>query len=169
MISPEYVQTMARYNTWQNAQIIPVLTTMPVDALVLDRGAFFGSLLGTANHLLWGDQAWMSRLAPDFEAVSCGIAHSVYLHQTIDDWHRARGDMDAKICDWADGLKPEDLTGALTFFSASIDAEFTQNRAVCVTHFLNHQTHHRGQIHAMLTAAGQKAPVSDLIFMPEDI
>ena len=37
----------------------------------------------------------------------------------------------------------------------------------CVVHFFNHQTHHRGQVHAMLTAAGAKAPVTDIPFMPE--
>ena len=53
---------MARYNAWQNNQLTPILNRMDVDALLLERGAFFGSILGTLNHLLWGDMLWLNSL-----------------------------------------------------------------------------------------------------------
>ena len=55
MITAAYVRTMARYNSWENDQLMPVVLDMPKAALTEDRGAFFGSILGTANHLLCGD------------------------------------------------------------------------------------------------------------------
>jgi uncharacterized damage-inducible protein DinB len=35
-------------------------------------------------------------------------------------------------------------------------------------HFFNHQTHHRGQVHAMLTAAG-RGPTTPISLMPEEV
>ena len=168
MIDPRYVRIMARYNSWQNAQLMPALEAMPLDALTLDRGAFFGSILGTANHLLWGDTLWMSRFDPSVEPPAVPPAEHFQLHPTAAAWGADRFRMDGKIRFWADGLRALDLKSDLTWFSAIEQREMRAPLAHCVLQFFNHQTHHRGQIHAMLTAAGAKAPVSDLIFMPEE-
>ena len=168
MIAPRYVQTMARYNSWQNDQLMPVLTAMRAAELAADRGGFFGGILATANHLLWGDTLWMSRFDPSVTAPAQGIAESVDLHLTVDSWAADRFRLDGKIRFWADGLRAVDLNGDLTWFSGAAGREITAPLETTITHFFNHQTHHRGQIHAMLTAAGQKAPVSDLFLMPKD-
>ncbi|MEM9576276.1 MAG: DinB family protein [Pseudomonadota bacterium] len=169
MIDPRYVQTMARYNSWQNNQLMPLLEAMSHDDLTRDRAAFFGSLLATANHLLWGDTLWMSRFDPSMDAPPGGIAQSVDLHPTGASWAADRFRVDGKIRFWAGGLRALDLKRDLTWFSGAAGRELTAPLEVCVTHFFNHQTHHRGQIHAMLTAAGLKAPVSDLFLLPEDV
>jgi uncharacterized damage-inducible protein DinB len=169
MIDPRYVRTMARYNSWQNGQLMPLLQGMPPEALAEDRGAFFGSLLATANHLLWGDMLWMSRFDPSVDAPQGGIAASTGLHPTAAAWSADRFRLDGKIRYWADSLRALDLKRDLTWFSGAAGREMTARLDLCVVHFFNHQTHHRGQIHAMLTAAGCKAPVSDLFLMPEDV
>ena len=69
MIDPRYVKTMARYNRWQNTQLMPVLEAMPLDELNTDRGSFFGSILATANHLLWGCLLYTSDAADDLYTV----------------------------------------------------------------------------------------------------
>lgn len=168
MIDPAYVRMMARYNSWQNSQLLPVLKAMTAEDLTKDRGAFFGSLLATANHLLWGDTIWMSRFDPSVEAPIVAVPQSTELHPTIGSWEADRFRMDGKIRFWADGLRALDLKGQLTFYSVSVGRELTTQIDTSVVHFFNHQTHHRGQIHAMLTAMGKAAPVSDVIFMPED-
>ena len=61
MIDPAYVQRMARYNRWQNANLYGVADTLPDEERRRERGAFFGSIHKTLSHLLWGDQVWMSR------------------------------------------------------------------------------------------------------------
>ena len=61
MINPGYVQAMARYNAWQNNQLIDTLDVMDESAILQDRGAFFGSILKTLSHALWGDTIWMGR------------------------------------------------------------------------------------------------------------
>ncbi|WP_227269575.1 DinB family protein [Roseobacter weihaiensis] len=167
MIDPRYVQTMARYNSWQNNQLMPVLEAMSREEVTQDRGAFFGSLLATANHLLWGDTLWMSRFDPSVEAPKVGPEGHTTLHPTAASWAADRFRMDGKIRFWADGVRALDLKGDLSWYSGTLGGQMTKPMAMAVMQFFNHQTHHRGQLHAMLTAAGQKAPVSDLIFMPE--
>ncbi|MEM1075652.1 MAG: DinB family protein [Pseudomonadota bacterium] len=168
MIDTRYVRTMARYNSWQNNQLMPVLQAMDQDELTIDRRAFFGSILATANHLLWGDTIWMSRFDPSVEAPKGGISASVDLYPTAGAWAADRFRLDGKIRFWADGLKTLGLKGNLSWYSGAASRDVTAPLASTIVHFFNHQTHHRGQIHAMLTAAGQEAPVTDLFLMPED-
>lgn len=165
MIAPAFCQEMSRYNAWQNKQILSSLQALPDGELTRDHGAFFGSILGTLNHLLWGDALWMSRFdgGPNFGRV---IAHSTELTHSVDGWLAERDPLDARITDWANGVTDEDLQGDLTWVSGATGQENTKPKWHCVTHFFNHQTHHRGQVHAMLTASGVKAPVTDLVFMP---
>ena len=166
MITPDYCRTMARYNAWQNNGIRKIVDVMDEDALRLDRGAFFGSILGTLNHLLWGDQLWMSRFDGG-DGPTMSIPESVNLTPSPSIWFAERFRTDGRITEWARQLTAVDLTGDLTWFSGAMNQTVTRPFAFCVTHFFNHQTHHRGQIHAMLTAAGQQPQDSDLFFLPE--
>ncbi|MDF1728345.1 MAG: DinB family protein [Sulfitobacter sp.] len=168
MIDCAYVTTMARYNSWQNAQLSDLLEGMEAGDLRADRGAFFGSILGTLNHLLWGDRMWMSRWYDPVERPSGGIPDSLEETTDLPAWRTARREMDGHISDWAASLSEADLAGDLVWYSGATGKEQRRPLWLCVTHFFNHQTHHRGQLHAMLTATGRSAPVSDLVFMPED-
>lgn len=168
MITPEHAAVMARYNAWQNKQLLRVLEGMDEASSQQNRGAFFGSIQGTLNHLLWGDMLWASRFGVAIEAPGGSIAESATFWPDQASWAAARKDCDAAIRAWAEALTPEDLKGDLSWYSGVMQAEVHKPKALCITHFFNHQTHHRGQVHAMLTAAGHDAPVSDLIFMPED-
>ena len=168
MIDASYVRVMARYNAWQNRQLSRIVEAMDEAELTRDRGAFFGSILATLNHLLWGDRIWMSRFEPTISPPDCGIADSTGITPTISVWSAERFRMDGRIKLWAEDLDTVALMGNLTWFSGAAGREVTRPLALCVVHFLNHQTHHRGQVHAMLTAAGQTAPVSDLFLMPEN-
>lgn len=167
MIDAAYVRLMARYNAWQNRQLSPVVEAMDEAELTADRGAFFGSIFATLNHLLWGDRMWMSRFDPKATPPEGGIRESVGVTPTISVWSAERFRMDGRIRLWADGLDTIALRGNLTWYSGAAGREVTKPIALCVTQFFNHQTHHRGQVHAMLTAAGRDAPVSDLFLMPE--
>ena len=157
---------MAQYNAWQNIQLTPFLNALPDAEFSRDRGAFFGSIKATLNHLLWGDTIWMSRFDGG-AAPSVGIPESSNYAPDLATWIAMRGETDARIQTWANGLQDSDLAGDLTWYSGAAGAEMTKSRALCVMQLFNHQTHHRGQVHAMLTATGSKAPVSDLPFMPE--
>ncbi|MBY5989276.1 DinB family protein [Roseovarius atlanticus] len=166
MITPEYCRVMARYNAWQNRQLTEALDGQSLEVLTEDRGAFFGSILGTLNHLLWGDLMWMARFDPSVEAPGVGVTKSAEMHPTLGAWSAARYHVDGKIGHWANSLRATDLTGDLHWYSGTAQRDIVSPRALCVTHMFNHQTHHRGQVHAMMTAAGLEAPVSDMFLMP---
>ncbi len=165
MIGLAHARTMARYNAWQNASLLAAADGLDEAAREADRGAHFGSIRATFSHLLWADAMWMSRLA-GWEKPRGGIAESVGFET---DWARlraARAEADGRIVAWADGLAEGALDGDLTWRSGAAGREVSKPRALCVAHMFTHQTHHRGQIHAMLTAAGARSGDTDLFLMP---
>ncbi len=166
MITAEYCQTMARYNAWQNRSMRESFKALGMKELEKDRGAFFGSMWATANHLLWGDQIWTARFdgghGPDG-----GITDSTKLHDDLQLFLDDRLRTDERIIRWANKVNHIDLVGPMSWYSGAMKKTMTKPKALCVMQLFNHQTHHRGQIHAMLTAAGAKPDDTDLPFMPE--
>jgi uncharacterized damage-inducible protein DinB len=161
MITPDWCRMMAAYNAEMNRRLYRAADGLDDAARRLDRGAFFGSLHGTLSHLLWGDTTWMSRF-DGWEKPSVGIKDSPGL---IADWaalKAARIDADARIEAWAGRLTAGHLAEPLVWFSGATQRELTQPRWITVTHFFNHQTHHRGQAHALITAAGARTEDTDL-------
>jgi uncharacterized damage-inducible protein DinB len=164
MIAPAFAQKMARYNRWQNASLYAAADALSDAARREDRGAFFRSIHGTLAHLLWADAMWMSRLAG-------GPKPGVALRDSPEyraDWvglKQERVQMDELLIGWADRLDQEALAGDLAWFSGARGTEVVMPRALVVVHLFNHQTHHRGQVHAMLTATGARPADTDLIFM----
>jgi uncharacterized damage-inducible protein DinB len=164
MITVDYVRRMALYNRWQNENLYVAADGLTDEERHRERGAFFGSIHRTMCHLLWADQTWMSRFSDVQPPVP--LADLVAMH---DEWQSLRSrriDFDAEIVRWAEGLAADWPASMLTYFSPSLGRETSQPRWVFVSHFFNHQTHHRGQIHCMLTQAGMKPGDTDLPMMP---
>ena len=101
MITPDYFRMMARYNAWQNRQLDKALEGLPLEDLTADRGAFFGSILGTLNHILWADGMWMSRFDRSMPRPRGGIPESAGLFPTLGAWSAERFRMDRQIAAWA--------------------------------------------------------------------
>lgn len=165
MITPAYLQRMARYNRWQNDSIYAAADGLDEAARRADRGSFFKSIHATLSHILWADRLWMSRLS-DWAVPDADIAGSTGLFGDWDGLKAERRKSDADFISWADGARQTDIDGDLTYTNTS-GATNTRNRAVCLVQVFNHQTHHRGQVHAMLTAAGAHPEDTDVPFMPE--
>lgn len=168
MISQAHVRTMARYNQWQNRSIYCAADTLTSEARRLDRGAFFKSIEGTLCHLLWGDRMWLHRFAgtPKPEG---GIAGSA---SHIADWGQLKAErtaLDETMLACSAGVSEGWLAENLTWVSSAANREFTRPNWQLVAHFFNHQTHHRGQVHAMLTAAGAKPDDTDLMLMTGEV
>ena len=165
MIDPAYVRRMARYNGWQNQNLYGCADGLSDAERRRERGAFFGSLHKTLNHLLWADRIWMSRFT-DLAKPEGGIKGSVALHEDWDDLKRERLAFDGTMIAWADRLDAAWLAGDLTYLSSSA-GEIRKPKWLLVTHMFNHQTHHRGQVHCMLTQAGGRPHDTDLPWMAE--
>ncbi|MEE9453906.1 MAG: DinB family protein [Paracoccaceae bacterium] len=164
MITPQYVQVMARYNGWQNRSLYLAASTLDDAARRLDRGAFFGSIHSTLSHILLGDTIWMSRF-DGWEPLQTGTPDNAGFAPDWADLVTRRRAADDRIIDWAGRVEPTDLNGDLSWFSGAMGRDFTKPRALLVSGMFNHQTHHRGQVHAMLTAAGATPDDTDLPFM----
>jgi uncharacterized damage-inducible protein DinB len=167
MITPAYVQYMARYNRWQNENLYGAAERMPATERTRERGAFFGSIQATLSHLMYGDQAWMHRFEPSLPPPRAKSGKdSALAYADWDDLKRERDALDQTIIAWADRLPTEWLAGELTYFSGITQREHTLPRGLLVAHMFNHQTHHRGQVHCLLTQVGIKPGDTDMPFMP---
>lgn len=167
MITPAYVQTMTRYNSEMNRRVFAAAGRLPDAERRTDRGAFWRSIHGTLNHLLWADRIWMSRFAPGWEKPPVPIRQSGELIDAFDDLARERAATDAALEAWAEGVTAEELAGDLHWHSGALGRDVASRRDILVMHFFNHQTHHRGQVHALLTRAGETTGDTDLwIVMP---
>jgi len=164
VIDTAYVRTMARYNVWQNESLLTAAATLDDAARRQDRGAFFKSIHGTLCHLLWADRMWLSRFAGTPKPTH-RIQESADLVADWADLVAQRQAFDVTILEWARGLSPEWLADDMVWFSGATQREMRKPRALLVVHLFNHQTHHRGQIHAMLTAAGARPDDTDLMLL----
>ena len=125
MIDPAYVQRMARYNRWQNANLYGVAGTLSDEERRRERGAFFGSIHNTLSHLLWGDRIWMSRFTPEVEKPQAGIPESISLHPDWGGLKREREMFDGTIIVWADKLDDAWLKRDLTYSRAPPNRDIT--------------------------------------------
>ena len=116
MASRDYVLLMARYNMWQNENLITAASGLDLAARQAERGAFFGSIEKTFSHLLWGDGIWLSR----FEDRDPPANYKLDSTALIESWDRFLDDraaLDRQILDWANRVAPEWFEGDLTWYS----------------------------------------------------
>ncbi len=160
----DHFRTLARYNQWLNSKVYDLCEPLTDAQRRHDAGAFFGSIEGTLNHLLWGDRAWMNRLSDNTYDVPFPIGERLY--DTFAALRTARDAMDRDIIQWADGLDTATLATPFTWTSGIDKKQRTQPTWFLVTHMFNHQTHHRGQLTTLLSQIGIDYGSTDLPFMP---
>lgn len=161
MVSPAWCRMMAAYNAEMNRRLYAAADTLDDATRRADGGAFWGSIHGTLSHLLWGDTTWMSRF-DGWKPPGVAMKDSPRLVPDWDALRAARVAADARIADWTGRLDDAWLAGTLTWFSGALGREVTRPHWMLVGHFFNHQTHHRGQAHALITRAGAATGDTDL-------
>jgi uncharacterized damage-inducible protein DinB len=164
LVGPAYVRTMAAYNAEMNRRIYAAAHRLSDAERRRSRGAFWGSIHGTLCHLLWGDRIWMSRF-DGWPKPALGIKQSADLIADFEELARSRFDADERISGWAGRVDEEWLAQDLVWFSQAANKEMRQPRGLLVTHLFNHQTHHRGQAHAMITAGSEQTGDTDLFLL----
>lgn len=157
---------MAAYNEWMNKRLYAVCAELSDDERRKDRGVFFKSIHGTLNHLLLGDKVWLGRfLREPFRPERLDQE----LYHDFDELRKAREETDRKILEWAESLTEEVLAGDLLYTSIVNPAPRSYEMWLTVAHFFNHQTHHRGQLTAMLSQCSKDYGVTDLLWLPQAI
>ena len=151
---------MAGYNAWCNERVYDVAAQLSDADYRADRGAFFRSVHGTLNHLLVTDRIWLKRFSGTGEAPN---RLDPILFEDLAGLRAARAREDERIVSYIDSLSDADLAGRIRYKTITNPAEIEQPLAPALVHFFNHQTHHRGQVHCLLTGFGLEAPSVDLI------
>jgi uncharacterized damage-inducible protein DinB len=170
-----HILLMADYNATMNRNLYQAARTLPPQALAADRKAFFGSILGTLNHLVNGDTIWLKRFAAhpagyrQLDAVVALTSPTFLAELRFDDigalWEHRRW-LDELIVEWAEGIADADLDHTLDYVNSRGAAH--KNFFSVLMHFFNHQTHHRGQVSTLLSQEGLDIGVTDLLMLIPD-
>ncbi|MBA4710164.1 DinB family protein [Aquitalea aquatica] len=168
---------LARYNQWMNDKLYAAAASLPPEAITRDLGAFFGSLLGTLNHIAVGDTLWLQRFAGHPAAFAAlqpvldiprpaSLDGLLFAELPALQTHRQL--LDHSIISLCTELQEEHLDFALSYHNTKGVAQRKNFHAVLL-HFFNHQTHHRGQASTLLSQLGAEVGVTDLIALIDDI
>ena len=163
MVSVEYCQLLARYNRWMNERLFAVVSEFSSDERTRDRGAFFGSMHRTLNHVLWGDRIWLARFTNQAYTVP---AFGADMYADFAQLTRERAATDTLILNWTGNLTPEWLAGSLEYRSASDGKLRRLAHWIAATHMFQHAAHHRGQLATLIKQAGKDTGATDLPFLP---
>ena len=170
------LQLMSQYNQWMNQKLYQTAGELGDAEIKQNRGAFFGSILGTLNHIYVADIIWLRRFAshsikyPSLEQLP-ELPSYRDLRQTvasnINDLTKLRQELDELIITWCQELKPEDLASNLQYTDTKGKA-YKKNLGQLIHNLFNHQTHHRGQATTLISQQGLDVGVTDwLAILPE--
>ncbi len=157
----DYFRTLARYNQWANRRLYAAAASLPEAEYLKPRPAFFGSLHGTLNHILVGDRIWLGRITgrpdPGIKALD-QILYGEFAGLSV-----AREAEDMQIVNTLAAMDEPTLNTTLRYKTMAGESRETPMRFV-LGHLFNHQTHHRGQAHGLLSQTRVKPPPLDLLF-----
>jgi len=171
-----YFSHLARYNQWMNEKLYGAAADLTEEALLRDRGAFFGSIFGTLNHIAIGDILWFKRIAlslPGLASLKCVEAlppptfPNTPLRSTLAELAELRTMLDAAIIAFCAELAPAKLGEAFEWTST----KGVKSRKVLgdvLVHVFNHQTHHRGQATTLFSQMGIDVGATDLLLLLPD-
>lgn len=157
----EHFEMFAAYNRWANGVIYAAARELNEEELSRNQGAFFGSMIGTLNHLLSADRIWMKRFTNAGDAPK---TLNAILHPDLNALEAARQAEDERIIAWVRDLSDEKLAANFSYTPITNPQPVTQRLGPALSHFFNHQTHHRGQCHMILTSLGRESLTLDLVW-----
>lgn len=166
-----HICLMAIYNDWMNAKAYEAARRLTDEELSLDRKAFFGSIIGTLNHLVAGDTLWLKRFArhpanhaslEPIRQLPAPQSLDQILLSDIRELSEHRAWLDQVIIEWSRSITELDLECTLNYTSMK-GAPADKSYYGLIMHFFNHQTHHRGQVTALLSQAGVDVGDTDLV------
>ncbi|MDZ7875019.1 MAG: DinB family protein [Rhizobium sp.] len=154
-------QMLADYNAWANRLLYSAVADLSTEELHRDTGAFFGSIFATLSHILTADRIWLNRFTGE-GPMPRALDEQPY--DTFEDLRAARAEDDQRIIRYTQGLTAEQLEGDFTYTPVTSPECVRHKLWPALTHVFNHQTHHRGQVHAGLTGLGKPSLSLDLIY-----
>lgn len=170
----DHYRRYARYNTWINQSLLDASLSLSQAEQNKDQQLFFHSLTGSWNHILVGDLLWLNRLAMIFPMIDDAIGNwpkptklDQILYPDLAELAPARQQLDELIMQWCDVLRESDSEDRLQYHNSRGEIQVRPLPDI-LQHLFNHQTHHRGQITALLSQLGVDYGATDFILMPGD-
>ena len=160
MTPAAHYRMFGHYNAWANNRLYDAAAQLGIEQYRADRGAFFKSVHGTLNHLLVTDRIWMQRFTGEGDAPD---SLDAILFETFETLRAAREAEDRRIVCFVDALDDARIEGTIKYRRVSSPEQFEQQLSPALAHWFNHQAHHRGQAHALLTGLVGNAPPLDLL------
>ncbi len=157
-----HYRAMARYNRWMNEKLYALAGELPDEERKRPMGAFFGFIHGTFNHLLLADRVWLARFGTGPGPAVKSLADELF--PDFDELRRERAATDAVIEGYVAALQPEQLTSTLAYRTSRGDDK-SHALWIALSHWFNHQTHHRGQATTLFMQLGRDPGVTDLLVL----
>lgn len=160
MAKDDYFRTLARYNQWANRRLYGACAQLSEAEYMRPRPSFFGSIHATLNHILVGDRLWMGRITGHDAGITAldQILYGDFIGLKV-----AREAEDAQIINAVDAMDEPTLNSTLRYKTLVNPAPVATPMRMVLAHFFNHQTHHRGQVHGLLSQTAVAPPPLDLL------
>ena len=168
---------LAKYNRWMNQSIYKTCLAMGQDSVDKNQHSFFSSISKTLNHLLLGDLVWLYRCSGDKGVMRFvdGDGHDfkiTSLNQVIfsklEELWEKRKSVDNEIVKYIENLSSDRVNELVEYRSTDGGLHSKELRTI-LTHWFNHQTHHRGQITALIHQQGYEFGTTDLILIENEL
>jgi uncharacterized damage-inducible protein DinB len=161
----DHFRLMARNNLWSNHRLHRACTQLSPEECARSRGAFFGSILGTLDHIFLVDRFYISRLKGT--AREPMLPHYTRLHANLQSLLVAQLESDRDLIDFCDSLDQAGLARSVRWTTAE-GMQCSDPVRVVLAHLFLHQIHHRGQVHHMLWTTHVSAPQLDEFLLSSD-
>lgn len=168
-----HLRLMAQYNQWMNQSLYSAAAQLSEAKLKEDKQAFFGSVFGTLNHIMVADIIWLKRFAKHptnhlslelVRLIETPKALNQILDNSFEKLQQQRLKLDKMIISWCNELTESDLSYPLQYNRMNGEPNLKVYGSLML-HFFNHQTHHRGQLTALLSQEGIDVGVTDLLML----
>jgi uncharacterized damage-inducible protein DinB len=166
-----HIRLMSQYNQWMNDKLYEAAAYLSEEKLSENKDAFFGSILGTLNHIAVADIVWLKRFSThpaNHSALDCirkiekPTSLNQILYSEFTELAAERRKLDETIVSWCNQLIESDLSYNLPYKNMKGHPGVRAFGSL-VLHFFNHQTHHRGQVTTLLSQEGVDVGVTDLL------
>ncbi len=161
MQSTRYFHAQACNNAWANHRLLGACRALPGAELSAHRTGFFPSIIATLNHILTVDWFYVSAL----EGASTGPAafEPEVPCPRFDDLEREQRAVDRRLIAVCEDLDEATLAAIVDLERGSWTQSEPRERVLL--HLFQHQVHHRGQVHAMLSGTAVAPPQLDEFFL----
>ncbi len=155
----------ASYNKWANDLLLQECEQVTTEEYHRNLGVFFDSIHGTMDHLYVADKVWLYRFTGQGDPIDSIDEQLTSDFATLQEKRRQ---LDDRICSVIDQMQEKDFLRTIIYRTVRKPLVTQQPLGAALFHFFNHQTHHRGQVHAMLTQQGRTPAALDMIYFQRE-